>query len=100
MAEALSKAICRELAADAMDHCSDYVEHASGEGRRQCSTSHDALAALPHDSGINVSQLITLETYPDRECGSFTCASLRDVAAGIKLVRATKFGSRPSRRRM
>jgi mRNA interferase MazF len=47
------------------------------------------VSGLPHDSVINVSQLITLDKHMLTEnLGRLPARSLRDVEAGIKLVLA------------
>ena len=47
------------------------------------------VSGLPHDSVVNVSQLITLDKHMLTEnAGRLTAQALRDVEAGIKLVLA------------
>jgi mRNA interferase MazF len=47
------------------------------------------ISGLPHDSVVNVSQLITLDKQMLREIvGRLPAQSLRDVEAGIKLILA------------
>ena len=51
------------------------------------------LSGLPHDSVVNVSQLITLDKQMLTEnVGRLPAQSLRDVEAGIKLARPRGFG--------